>query len=80
MAMRESEMTTVPPEWQYSCCSYEFTNGFLMGMVGAAVEEGAMACAMNTAINPSDLDEKVKLQERFIVPVFGTLVLQGQTE
>ena len=81
MAMREMEMHTAPPEWQYSRWSYEFANGFFMGMVGAALEEeGATATATNTAINPSELDEKVKLKERFIVPAFGTLVLQGQTE
>ena len=81
MAMRETEMHTAPPEWQYSRRSYEFANGFFMGMVGAALEEeGAMALTTNTAVDPSGLDEKVKLKEKFIVPAFGTLVLQGRTE
>ena len=81
MAMRETEMHTAPPEWQYSRRSYEFANGFFMGMVGAALEEeGATAIATNTAINPLELDEKVQLKERFTVPAFGTLVLQGKTE
>ena len=52
-----------------------------MGMVGAALEEeGVTAIATNTAVNPSELDEKVKLKEKFIIPAFGTLVLQGRTE
>ena len=52
-----------------------------MGMVGAALEEeGATAFATNTAVNPSELDERVKLKETFIVPAFGTLVLQGRME
>ena len=51
-----------------------------MGMVGAAVEEDAMVCTTNTTVNPSKLEEKVKLRERFIVPAFGTLILQGQME
>ena len=81
MAMRETEMRTAPPEWQYSRRSYEFANGFFMGMVGTALEEeGAMALATNTAVNPSELNKKVKLKERFTIPAFGTLVLQGRTE
>ena len=52
-----------------------------MGMVGAALEEeGATAIATNTAVNPSELDEKVKLKEKFFVPAFGTLILQGRME
>ena len=58
MVMRESEMTIAPPEWQYSRRSYEFANGIFMGMVSAGTEEGATACATNTAVNPSNLDEK----------------------
>ena len=80
MAMRESEMLTAPPEWQYSHRSYEFTNGFFMGMVGVEAEEGAVGFATNTAVNPVNLDEKIKLKEQFAIPVFGTLVLYGQTE
>ena len=48
-----------------------------MGMVGAEVKEGAVGFTTNTAINPVNLDERVKLKERFVVPVFGTLVLHG---
>ena len=51
-----------------------------MGMVGAALEEGATMCTTNTAINPSELDKKVKLKKRFTIPLFSTLVLQGRTE
>ena len=58
MAMREMEMHTAPPEWQYSHCSYEFASGFFVGMVGATLEEeGATASATNTAINPLELDQ-----------------------
>ena len=71
MAMRETEMHMTPPEWQYSQWSYEFANGFFMGMVRAALEEeGATALATNTAVDPSELDEKVGLKERFIIPAF----------
>ena len=52
MAMRESEMSTAPPEWQYSHHSYEFTNGFFMGMVGAEAEQGAVGFTTNTTVNP----------------------------
>ena len=52
-----------------------------MGMVGAALEEeGAMAFATNSTVNPSELDKKVKLKEKFLIPAFGTLILQGRTE
>ena len=63
MVMRESEMSTAPPEWQYSHCSYEFTNGFFMGMVGAEAKGGAVGFATNTAVNPVNLDERIKLKE-----------------
>ena len=52
-----------PPEWQYSHRSYEFANGFFMGMVGAEIKEAAVGFATNTTINPVNLDEKVKLKE-----------------
>ena len=77
MAMKESEMSTAPPEWQYSRRSYEFANGFFVGMVGAESEEGAIRFATNMAISPTNLDEKIKLKDGFAVPVFGTLVLHG---
>ena len=80
MAMRESEISTAPPEWQYSYHSYEFTNGFFMGMVGAEAKQGAVGFTTNTTINPVNLDEKIKLKERFIVPAFGMLVLHGRTK
>ena len=80
MAMRESGMSMAPPEWQYSHCSYKFANGFFLGMVGAENEEGAVGFATNTAVNPANLDEKIKLKDGFVVPVFGTLVLHGRTE
>ena len=62
MAMRESEMSTAPPEWQYTRHSYEFANGFFMGMVGAEAKEEAVWFATNTAINPANLDERIKLK------------------
>ena len=62
MAMRESEMSTAPPEWQYTCHSYEFANGFFMGMVGAEAKE-AVRFTTNTAVNPANLDERIKLKK-----------------
>ena len=73
-------MSTAPPKWQYSRHSYKFANGFFMGMVGAEAKEGAIGSATNMAVNPVNLDERIQLKERFIVPAFGTLVLQGRTE
>ena len=63
MAMRESEMSTAPPKWQYSHRSYKFTNGFYMGMVGVEAKEGAVGFATNTTVNPVNLDKKIKLKE-----------------
>ena len=60
MVMRELEMSTAPPEWQYSRRSYEFANRFLMGMVGAESEEGAVGFATNMAISPTNLNKKIK--------------------
>ena len=46
-----------------------------MGMVGTEAKEGAVMFTTNTAVNPVNLDERIKLKERFVIPVFGTLVL-----
>ena len=46
-----------------------------MGMVGVEAEEGAVGLAMNTAVNPVNLNKKIKLKEWFVM-----LVLHGQTE
>ena len=51
-----------------------------MGMVGAESEEGTVGFTTNTAVNSANLDEKIKLKDRFSVPAFGTLVLHGWTE
>ena len=48
-----------------------------MGMVGVEAKEGAVGFATNTAVNPVNLDKKIKLKERFVIPVFGMLVLHG---
>ena len=80
MVMRESEKLMAPPEWQYSCHSYKCANSFLMGMVGAEAEEGAVGFAINTDVNPANLNERIKSKEWFVVPAFGTLVLHRQTE
>ena len=77
MVMRELEMSTALPEWQYSHHNYELANGFFMGMVGTEAKGGAVGFATNTAVNPVNLDERIKLKEQFIVPTFGMLVLQG---
>ena len=44
-------------------------------MVGVEAEEGAVGFAMNTAVNPVNLNKKIKLKEWFVM-----LVLHGQTE
>ena len=49
-------------------------------MVGAESEEGAVGFATNTAISPTNFDEKIKLKDGFTVPAFGMLVLHAQME
>ena len=73
-------MSTAPPVWQYSYCSYKFANGFFMGMVGTEAKEGVVGFTTNTAINAANLNKRIKLKEQFVVPAFGTLVLHGQTK
>ena len=51
-----------------------------MGMVGAEAEEGAVGFTTNASINPANLNERIKLKERFVVLAFGTLILHRRTE
>ena len=82
MSMKEGKMERAPPEWHYSCQSYEISNNLFMGMVGAAYEEegNVVTSLTNTTEDPTTLDEKVKLTNKFTVPAFGTLIVHKRTE
>ena len=49
-------------------------------MIGAESEEGAVGFAINTAVNPANLDKKITLKDGFVISAFGMLVLPRQKE
>ena len=72
--MKESDMRTVPFEWQASRASFEMVNGFLMHQLSMEPEE---SFPTNTGRDPTDLDETVTLTKKCIVPGFQTVVTHG---
>ena len=82
MAMQETELHTArPPGMAILKAELRVCQWILHGNGGCCVGGAGCDCECHQhAINPTELDENVKLKERFIVPAFGTLVLQGQTE
>ena len=79
MSMKESEMENAPPEWQYSCHSYELANEFFIGMVGACGDNDKRF-PTNTSKDPTSLNEWMRLKDKFTMPAFGTLIILGPTE
>ena len=81
MAMRESEMSTMPLlPMAILCHSYEFANGFY-GYVGAESEEGTRRIRYQHSYKPYQSQRKDKLKDAFAVPAFGTLgTSNGRTE
>ena len=76
-SMKESEYETAPEEWQNARIGYEAVNYFTLHRADYEPEEGYPT---NSGLDPTDLDEKVFLNNKFGVPAFGTAVVHGRTE
>ena len=75
--MKESDLDSMPMEWQASKTSYELANGFLMRRLHLEPDQGFPT---NTGKNPTELDETVSLTSKCIVPPFKSVIMHGHTQ
>ena len=73
-ALKESKMETAPEEWQRARVAHECMNQFFMRSINPAEP-----MPTNTNQNPLDLDEKVLLKNKCIIPGFESVVVRGRT-
>ena len=66
-AMKESEIHEAPSEWQAARVTFEWTQGFQLQRTSLAER---LKFLTNTAENPLDLDEKVLLTDKCMIPGF----------
>ena len=73
-ALKESEMDTIPEEWQRAQHGHVFVNGFLVRSMNPAEP-------MPTTTNqdPLDLNEKVFLKNKCTIPRFESMVVWART-
>ena len=72
--LKESEMNTVPEEWQRARCTHEYINGFFVRSMNLAEP-----MPTNTNQNPLDLNEKVFLKNKCTIPGFESVVVWVRT-
>ena len=72
--LKESEMETIPEEWQRAPWAHEFVHSFF-----ARAMSPAKPMPTNTNQNPLDLDEKVFLKGKCTIPGFKSVVVRAQT-
>ena len=73
-ALKESELDTIPEEWQRARHAHEYINGFLLRSM-----DPSEPMPTNTNQNPLDLDEKVFLKNKCINPGFESVVVRATT-
>ena len=73
-ALKESELDTIPEEWQRARCAHEYINSFFVRSMNRA---GPMPT--NTNQNPLDLNEKVLLKNKCTIPRFESVVVWVRT-
>ena len=73
-ALKDSELDTIPEEWQRARHAHEYVNGFFVRSMNPA---GPMPT--NTNQNPLDLNEKVFLKNKCTIPGFESVVVWART-
>ena len=73
-ALKESELDTVPEEWQRARHAHEYVNGFFVRSMNRAEP---MPTNMNQ--NPLDLNQKVFLKNKCTIPRFESVVVWART-
>ena len=79
--MKESEIQTVPEEWQHTLLSYEVSrNVSIHAMTPQLDQDSNIKYPTNTGQNPTDLDEPVLLKDRVIIPAFASQIVHVRTQ
>ena len=73
-ALKESELDTIPEEWQRARHAHEYVNGFFVRSMNPA---GPLPT--NTNQNPLDLNEKVFLKNKCTIPRSESVVVRART-
>ena len=73
-ALKESELDTIPEEWQRAQCRHEFVNGFFVRSMNLTEP-----MPTNTNQDPLDLNEKVFLKNKCTIPGFESTVVWART-
>ena len=75
--MKESEFHTTATEWQNAQVTHEWVHGIQLcqAMLGEGIK-----FLTNTAQDPTNLDEKVLLTDKCLVPGFESIVMHGCTQ
>ena len=79
--MKESEIQTVPEEWQHALLSYEaLRNVSIHPMTSQLDQDSNVEYPTNTGQDPTDLDEPVLLKDRVIIPAFASQIVHVRTQ
>ena len=79
--MKESEIQTVPEEWQHALLSYEVSrNVSIHPMTPQLDQDSNVKYPTNTGQDPTDLDESVLLKDRVIIPAFASRIVHVRTQ
>ena len=75
--MKESEIQEARTEWQAARVAFEWTQGFQLRWASLAER---LKFPTNTAEDPLDLDKKVLLTNKCIIPGFQSVIAHGHTQ
>ena len=75
--MKESEIHKAPLEWQAARVTFEWMQGFQLQRTSLAER---LKFPTNTAEDPFDLDEKVLLTNKCMIPGFQSVIAHGHTQ
>ena len=79
--MKESEIKTVPEEWQHTLMSYEASrNVSILPMTPQLDQDSNVKYPTNTGQDPTDLDEPVLLKDRVIIQAFASQIVHVRTQ
>ena len=75
--MKELEIHKAPSEWQAARVAFEWMQGFQFRQTSLAER---LKFPTNTAEDPLDLDEKVLLTNKCMIPGFQSIIAHGHTQ
>ena len=79
--MKESEIQTVPEEWQHALLSYEASRNVSIHAMTPEVDTGqGIEYPTNMGQNPIDLDEPVLLKDKVTIPAFTSQIVHVRTQ